>query len=129
MGVHGGHVLRWGTGTMMSIDAWQGHLADKALLSRCRQAIRRVIPDADVILYGSRARGDAGEYSDYDILVLVDQPVSMALKDRVLSSVYPLELETGAMLTLVTYNRRQWDSLPYREMPFRKNVERDGVIA
>ncbi len=113
---------------MMSIDAWQGRQADKTLLDRCRQAIRRAVPDADVILYGSRARGDATEYSDYDILVLVDQPVSIALKDRILSSIYPLELETGAMLTLVTYNRRQWESLPYREMPFHKNVERDGVI-
>ncbi len=113
---------------MMSMDAWQGRESDKALLDRCRQAIRRAVPDADIILYGSRARGDAHEYSDYDILVLVDQPVSVALKDRILSSVYPLELETGAMLTLVTYNRRQWESSPYRDMPFRKNVERDGVI-
>lgn len=112
---------------MISMDAWQGHEADKALLDRCRQAIRRVVPDADIILYGSRARGDAQEYSDYDILILVDQPVNIALKDRILSSIYPLELETGAMLTLVTYNRRQWGSLPYREMPFHENVERDGV--
>jgi predicted nucleotidyltransferase len=114
---------------MMSMDVWQGHEADKALLSRCRQAIRRVVPDADVILYGSRARGDAGEYSDYDLLVLVDQPIDMALKDRILAGIYPLELETEAMLTVVTYNRHQWESPPYREMPFHKNVERDGVIA
>ncbi len=112
---------------MISIDAWQGHEGDRALLDRCRQAIRRVAPDADIILYGSRARGDAQEYSDYDLLVLVDQPASIALKDRILSSIYPVELETGAMLTLVTYNRRQWESLPYREMPFHENVERDGV--
>lgn len=90
---------------MMSIDAWQGREADKALLDRCRQAIRCVVPDADVILYGSRARGDAHEDSDYDILVLVDQPVSIALKDRILSSVYPLELETGAMLTLLSHQQ------------------------
>jgi hypothetical protein len=31
------------------------------------------------------------------------------------------------MLTLVTYDRRRWESLPYREMPFHRNVERDGV--
>ena len=112
---------------MISMDTWQGREVDKALLVRCRQAIRRVVPDADIILYGSRARGDAQEYSDYDILVLVDEPVGIALKDRILYSIYPLELETGAMLTLVTYNRRQWESLPYREMPFNQNVERDGV--
>lgn len=112
---------------MISMDQWQGGNIDKALLAGCRQAIRRVVPDADIILYGSRARGDAQEYSDYDLLVLVDQPVNMALKDRILSSIYPLELETGAMLTLITYNRRQWESLPYRETPFHENVDRDGV--
>lgn len=113
---------------MMPIDAWQGPKADKALLDRCRQVIRRAVPDADVILYGSRARGEAHEHSDYDILVLVNEPVDIALKDRILASVYPLELETGAMLTLVTYNRRQWEALPYREMPLHQNIERDGVI-
>ncbi|HSW01216.1 MAG TPA: nucleotidyltransferase domain-containing protein [Sedimentisphaerales bacterium] len=113
---------------MMSMDAWQGREADKVLLDRCRRAIRRAVPDADVILYGSRARGDATEHSDYDILVLVDQPVNVALKDRILSSIYPLELETEAMLTVVTYNRRQWESTPYCDMPFHRNVERDGVI-
>jgi uncharacterized protein len=80
---------------MISIDVWQGEEVDKALLNRCRQAIRRAVSDADVILYGSRARGNAREYSDYDILVLVDRPVSVALKDQILSNVYPLELETG----------------------------------
>ena len=39
---------------MISMDTWQGQETDKALLDECRQAIRRVVPDADVILYGSR---------------------------------------------------------------------------
>ena len=113
---------------MIPLDSWQGDPTDKDLLARCKQAITLAVPDAEVVLYGSRARGDAREYSDYDILVLVSEPVNMALKDRILSNVYPMQLETGAMLTLVTYNRQQWDSPPYRAMPFRHNVERDGVI-
>jgi len=46
----------------------------------------------------------------------------------VVSSIYPLELDTGAVLTLATFNRRQWDSRPYRDMPPHKNIDREGVL-
>ena len=41
--------------------------------------------------------------------------------------IYPLELETGAVLTLNIYNRDLWNSKLYRAMPFHENVDRDGV--
>ena len=116
---------RW---KMISIDSWKSSTADVELLQRCKRAIRQVVPDADVILYGSRARGDADEYSDYDILIIVNGLVDMALKEKILSNVYPLELETSAVLTLITYSKQQWDSPLYRAMPLHKNVDREGVL-
>jgi len=113
---------------VIPIDAWKPLNADIKLLKRCKKAIRQVVADADVILYGSRARGDANEYSDYDILVLIDGVVSISLKERFVDQTLPLELETGAVLTLMTYNRQQWDTPLYRAMPFRKNVDREGVL-
>jgi predicted nucleotidyltransferase len=113
---------------MISIDSWKGRAADLELLQRCKRAIREVVPDADVILYGSRARGDAHDYSDYDILIIVNGPVDMRLKEKILDYVYPLELETGAVLTLFTYSKQKWDSRLYRAMPFHKNIDREGVL-
>jgi len=113
---------------MISIDSWKSSTADVELLQRCKRAIRQVVPDADVILYGSRARGDADKYSDYDILIIVDGPVDMALKKKILDHVYPLELETGAVLTLITYSKQNWNTPLYRAMPLHKNVDREGVL-
>jgi len=113
---------------MKSIDSWNGSAQDVELLKRCKNAIRQVVPDADVILYGSRARGQANEYSDYDILILIDGPVSISLEERFIDQTLPLELETGAVLTLMTYSRRQWDTPLYRAMPFHRNVDREGVL-
>jgi predicted nucleotidyltransferase len=113
---------------MISYESWKTRTADAELLQRCRKAIRSVVPDADVIVYGSRARGDAASDSDYDILVLVDRPVNMALKEQLISCVYPLELESGAVLTLMVYSRDRWNSELCKAMPFHENVEREGVL-
>jgi predicted nucleotidyltransferase len=113
---------------MKTVGSWNGNTADIELLEQCKAAIREAAHNADVILYGSRARGDEGRYSDYDLLILVDRPADAALEKRILDKVYPLELETGAMFTLIVYNTHQWDSALYRAMPFHQNVEREGVM-
>ena len=113
---------------MMPHESWQAPAAEADLLQRCKRAIRSVVPEADVILYGSRARREAAPDSDYDLLALVDRPVDVALRERLVSAVYPLELETWAVLTLIVYRRERWNSALYRAMPFRRNVEREGVL-
>lgn len=113
---------------MKPIQSWKGSDEDVELLKLCKKAIRQVVPDADVILYGSRARGDANEYSDYDILILTNGPSDIPVHEKMIESIYPLELDTGAVLTLAIYNRQQWDTPLYRAMPFHKNVDGEGVL-
>jgi predicted nucleotidyltransferase len=101
---------------------------DHRLLAECKAAIAVVAPDATVILYGSRARGDAREDSDYDLLVLVDREADMQLERAIVNQLVPLEVRTGKVLTVLVYSRSQWDSALYRAMPFHKNVTREGVL-
>jgi uncharacterized protein len=100
---------------------------DRQLLAACKAAIHEVAPEASLILYGSRARGDAREDSDYDLLVLVDREVDMDLERAVVDRLVPLEGQTGRVLTVLIYSRSQWDSAQYRAMPFHRNVTREGV--
>ncbi len=45
------------------------------LIEQVKQAILEIEPRAEIVLYGSRSRGDFGEESDWDFLVLVEGTV------------------------------------------------------
>lgn len=101
---------------------------EKILLARCRNEIETIDPSAEVILYGSRARGDADPDSDYDLLVLTDEEVTLKREDLFRRQLFPIEIETGAVFTVILVSRKDWNSALYAAMPFYQNVKRDGVV-
>lgn len=77
-------------------------------------------------LYGSRARGDADDESDWDILIILN-------KDRIEKSDYDelsfplteLGWELNQSIIPVIYTMEQWES--ENSLFFRKNVEQDAL--
>jgi len=102
-------------------------MRQEELLRRVKQTIHEVEPAAEIILYGSRARREAGSESDWDFVVLVDGPVSEARADAIRHRLYEVEWESGEVLCAVVRSQQEWQSPRYRAMPFRQHVERDGV--
>jgi predicted nucleotidyltransferase len=102
--------------------------SEHELLAKVKKAVREVEPGADVILYGSRARGEAEPDADWDILVLLDGSVDADRIARARHQVYAVEWETGEVLSTIVESREQWDGPLTHATPFRRNVEREGVL-
>ncbi|MBI3327219.1 MAG: nucleotidyltransferase domain-containing protein [Nitrospinae bacterium] len=100
----------------------------EALLTRVKQAIREVEPEAEIILYGSRSREDGGAESDWDFLILVDGPVNDERTDAIRHLLYEIEWESGEVLCSVVRDRQAWSSALYQAMPFHQNVKREGIV-
>jgi uncharacterized protein len=97
------------------------------LLERIRQAAHEVEPDAEIILYGSRSRGDAASDSDWDLVILVDGPLSDERIDCIRHRLYDVEWESGEVISSIIRNREQWNSALYKALPFHQRVEREGI--
>jgi predicted nucleotidyltransferase len=52
-----------------------------------RSRLRQLLPDAEVILFGSRARGDAWDSSDSDLLIIVGDQFSVSEKRKLASAI------------------------------------------
>lgn len=97
------------------------------ILSRIKEAIHSVEPDAEIILFGSVARGDASPTSDIDLLIIVDKPyLSRRERDKIAFPLIDLEIDEGVLIGPIVRTRDEWENPPFRT-PFMVNVAREGV--
>ena len=97
------------------------------ILKRIKGTILQIEPSAEIILYGSRARDDFRETSDWDFLILVDGRVDTARTDRIRSALYEIELDTNEIISSIIRSCQEWNSPKYNIVPLHENIEREGV--
>jgi predicted nucleotidyltransferase len=97
------------------------------LLKKIKKAILSLAPEAEIILYGSRAKGTASVDSDWDFLILLPEPGNKALEASIKDCLYDIELETDTVLSSIIRSKSEWLSSRYAVIPLRQQVETDGV--
>lgn len=98
------------------------------IIQLIRQKVNELDDTAEVILYGSRARGDNKRDSDWDVMILlnrknVDKKVEQVFRHHLLD----IELEIGVPISVFVYSKSDWEG-KYSITPLFKSIKKEGIL-
>lgn len=79
-----------------------------------------------IILFGSQIKGDAGEYSDYDILVILKKGYDWRLENEIMGVCYEIDLKYNIVTDVKVMSQKSLNSIEGKQ-PFILNALEEGV--
>ena len=101
---------------------------DRAAVDEYVTRIRSRFPDRvlSVILFGSKARGDADAESDIDLVVLVDAE-DEAFRFELWRIASRVSLEYNVVISASVFGRARWAETRRIRLPLYRAIEADGI--
>lgn len=99
--------------------------SNKEILTQVKSRIRAIDPQAKIFLFGSRARNDFRNDSDWDFLILTEKQITRHLKNKISDTLFETELDTDQVLTSIVQNAASWKK--FSNTPIYKNIIEDGI--
>ena len=82
----------------------------------------------NIVLFGSQANNNAGEFSDYDILIILNNDYTQQDEDRILDICYDVDLKYNILIDPHLLSIKEIDS-KRGQQPIFVNALKNGIYA
>jgi predicted nucleotidyltransferase len=101
---------------------------DMLILSKTKKLISKEFPIKRIIFFGSRAKGKANKFSDYDILVIRKNDLDWQQKRRISDMTLNIDLEFDVITDIKVYSKNDIYNSILEQTPFMHNVLSEGFL-
>jgi hypothetical protein len=99
---------------------------EKHILETFKHMLEQKVHLNTFALFGSRARGDAGRYSDMDVLVVVDQ-LDSDTANYISDCAWESGFASGIVVVPISYSKLEWEGIESQSL-LADNIRAEGVF-
>lgn len=111
---------------MIKLTSMFAHV--RKALERIRDRLRERFPERVLYIYafGSRVRGDHGEWSDLDVLIIVKDK-DVEIEKEIIDIISEEELETGIPFAPIIKDIELFEKEKGLKTPFYQDIMKEGI--
>lgn len=99
---------------------------DREIAKQLKERLSSFVQLLDFRVFGSRARGNADEYSDMDVFIEVES-FDREIERKVRDVVWEVGFEHGLYISPLVFTRHEIEETPLRSSPIVRNIAEEGV--
>ena len=112
---------------MRTLDDLTLRRNEKEAIREATKILKEKFPVKDVILFGSKARGDSDKESDIDLLLLTVQPLHWKERHAIIEHLFDVEMKHDVVISIVVNTVYDWQEGICTVLPIHEEVSREGV--
>ncbi len=99
---------------------------DLKIAAELRRRLAEVVPLLDFRIFGSRARGDADEYSDLDVFIKAER-IDRNVREKIEDVIWEVGFNNFIVISPLILTRDEIENTALRSSAIVKNITEEGV--
>ena len=114
---------------MKNLDETKLNKREREAIKAASNLLKSRFPVENVILFGSKARGDDNPESDIDLLVLTSYPLPWRERKEITYSLFEVEMTYDVVISTLVTTISEWRKGAFPLLPIYDEISQDGVLA
>ena len=101
---------------------------ERVAVKTIAEVLRKNFPVEEIILFGSKSRGDDEKHSDIDLLIVTDQTLHWKDEKAIVEIMFDAGMEYDVIFSPLFVSSEEWNKGIFTEFPVYKEIIRDGAL-
>ena len=100
---------------------------EREAIREATRMIKEKFPVKEVILFGSKARGDDDPESDIDLLLLTTRPIHWKERHSIVEALFDVEMKYDVVISIIVNSVNDWQTGLSSLLPVHEEITQEGI--